>query len=224
MNAIELAVREQCSTRGIVFDDIAPNHDISWGNSKLKKDGIASFNLPPVSTCPAKGVCATWCYATAGLQWMLSGFKKRVAAYKATQLDDFATVMVAHLISEKVRILRVHDSGDFYSPQYLAMWCAIAEKLPHVKFYAYTKQIILVKLFRRMGAIPKNLNIVQSLGGKFDHLIDESFPHAKIFHNIDELLAAGYVDTTESDLPASDSANIKIGLVIHGSKKAKFSQ
>jgi hypothetical protein len=75
MNAIELAVREQCSTRGIVFDDIAPNHDISWGNSKLKKDGIASFNLPPVSTCPAKGVCATWCYALLAFNGCYRGLK-----------------------------------------------------------------------------------------------------------------------------------------------------
>lgn len=217
---IELNVARQCTERGFVYEEIKPNHRISWGNSKLKKDGIASFNIPPVSTCPGADKCKTWCYATQGQQWMKSGYIRRVGGFKATLMPEFQTLAIANIVSESCTRLRLHDSGDFYSPGYMLMWFDIARLLPKVKFYAYTKQIILFHKLRHL--MPDNFNIVQSWGGKFDHLIDESLPHAKIFNTLEELNAAGYVDASESDLPAMDRNNVKIGLVIHGNKKSKF--
>ena len=222
MNTIYNAVIKQCLERGIDFDAIAPNHRISWGNSKLKKDGIASFNIPPVSTCPARGQCEKYCYATVGQQWMPSGYKRRVAAFKATLEHDFVQVMVAELVSERVKTLRIHDSGDFYSPQYMLQWFKIAEMLPNVTFYAYTKQVILMqKLWDKK---PANMKLIQSLGGKFDKLVDTNKPHARIFSTLDELLSAGYTDTSESDLPAATPSIDLIGLIIHGAKKKQFKE
>lgn len=220
MNMITLAVMKQCAERGFDYEAIEPNHKISWGNSKLKLDGIASFNIPPVSTCPARGACEKYCYATQGQQWMKSGYKRRVAAYKATLADDFIQVMTAHLISERVKILRIHDSGDFYSPQYLMQWVEIAKALPNVVFYAYTKQVFLIK--KLSDKIPNNLKLIQSLGGKFDQQIDPNLPHARIFPNVETLLAAGYTDTSVSDKPAATIGIDRIGLVIHGVKKKQF--
>lgn len=214
------AVRRQCEERGFNFDEIAPNHRISWGNSKLKTDGIASFNIPPVSTCPARGACEKFCYATQGQQWMKSGYKRRVAGFKATLAPDFVTVMTAELISERVKTLRIHDSGDFYSPEYLLKWAEIARRLPNVQFYAYTKQVVLLK---RLGAeLPVNFKVIQSIGGKLDHLINSALPHARIFSTVEELHAAGYADASESDLPAATPGVVRIGLVIHGVKKKQF--
>jgi len=221
-NAILAAVFQQCKERGFDFDAIEPNHRISWGNSKLKLDGIASFNLPPVSTCPARGVCEKYCYATQGLQWMACGYKRRVAAFKSTLSEEFVTLMVAQLITERVKILRVHDSGDFYSPQYLLKWFKIAESLPGVTFYAYTKQILLMKKLAEFQ--PANFKLIQSLGGRFDASIDKSKPHARIFNNVEELLSEGYTDTSESDFPAATPGVSLIGLVIHGTKRKQFRQ
>lgn len=214
------AVVKQCIERGFNYDAIAENHRVSWGNSKLKADGIASFNIPPVSTCPARDKCEKICYATQGNQWMPSGYKRRVAAFKSTLADDFIEIMVSHLKSERVKVLRIHDSGDFYSPQYMLKWFEIARQLPNVIFYAYTKQIILMqKLYHKK---PENLKLIQSLGGKFDSLIDFTKPHAKIFTSVNELNDAGYVDTSVSDKPAATLGVDKIGLVIHGVKKKRF--
>lgn len=221
MNMITLAVMKQCADRGFDYDAIEPNHKISWGNSKLKLDGIASFNIPPVSTCPARGICERYCYATQGQQWMKSGYKRRVAAYKATLADDFVHVMTAHLVSERVKILRIHDSGDFYSPQYMIQWFKIAEALPNVTFYAYTKQVILMR--KLWDKKPDNLKLIQSIGGKFDAAIDTNLPHARIFSDVESLLAAGYTDTSVSDKPAATIGVNNIGLVIHGVKKKQFS-
>jgi len=217
---VEQAVRKQCTERGFDFDAIPANHRISWGNGKLKADGIASFNIPPVSTCPARGACQKFCYATQGQQWMASGYKRRVAGFKATLDTDFVTVMTAELISERVKTLRIHDSGDFYSPEYLLKWAEIARRLPNVQFYAYTKQVILLK--RLASQLPENLKLIQSLGGKLDHLIDRSLPHARIFATLDELQSAGYADASESDKPAATRGVNLIGLVIHGNKKKQF--
>jgi hypothetical protein len=220
MNVITLAVMKQCAERGFDYDAVSPNHRISWNNSKLKADGIASFNLPPISTCPARGLCERYCYATQGNQWFKSGYLRRVAAYKATLADDFVTVMVAHLISERVRILRIHDSGDFYSPQYMLQWFKIAESLPNVTFYAYTKQVILMR--KLWDKKPDNLKLIQSIGGKFDDLIDTNKPHARIFASLAELLTANYTDTSVSDKPAATIGVNNIGLIIHGVKKKQF--
>lgn len=220
MTPIIDAVIKQCTERGYDFNEILPNHRISWGNSKLKLDGIASFNIPPVSTCPARGACEKFCYATQGQQWMKSGYKRRVAAFKSTLADDFVELMVAQLITERVKILRVHDSGDFYSPQYMLKWYEIARRLPNIRFYAYTKQVILMKKLASFQ--PENFKLIQSVGGKFDNLIDNSKPHARIFRTVEELLSAGYTDTSESDLPAATPNIDLIGLVIHGNKKKNF--
>lgn len=220
MNVISLAVAKQCAERGFDYDAISPNHRISWGNSKLKLDGIASFNLPPISTCPARGACEKYCYATQGNQWFKSGYIRRVAAYKATLEPDFPEIMVAHLMSERVKILRIHDSGDFYSPQYMLQWFKIAESLPNVTFYAYTKQVILMR--KLWDKKPANLKLIQSIGGKFDNLIDHSKPHARIFASLAELLTANYTDTSVSDKPAATRGVNNIGLVIHGVKKRNF--
>jgi hypothetical protein len=214
------AVMKQCVERGYDYDSIVANHRISWGNSKLKADGIASFNIPPVSTCPARGACEKFCYATQGQQWMSSGYKRRVAGFKATLENDFVTLMIAELTSERVKILRIHDSGDFYSPQYMLKWFEIARALPNVKFYAYTKQVYLMK--KLWSEKPNNIKLIQSLDGKFDAVIDHSLPHAKIFATIDDLHSSGYVDASESDLPASMPEIVNIGLVIHGNKKKQF--
>jgi hypothetical protein len=215
------AVIKQCTERGFDYESIAPNHRISWGNSKLKKDGIASFNIPPVSTCPARGACEKFCYATQGQQWMASGYKRRIGAFKSTLNANFVTLMIAELTSEQVRTLRIHDSGDFYSPEYMLKWFEIARALPNVKIYAYTKQVILLKKLWEQK--PDNLKLVQSLDGKFDTIIDKSLPHARIFGSVEELNAAGYVDTSVSDLPASLPGIVNIGLVIHGNKKKNWS-
>jgi len=219
-NAIYAAVFQQCTERGYDFDAIEPNHRISWGNSKLKLDGIASFNIPPVSTCPARGVCEKYCYATQGQQWMKLGYKRRVAAFKSTLAADFVDIMVAHLKSERVKILRIHDSGDFYSPVYMLKWFEIAKNLSQITFYAYTKQVILMR--KLWDKKPDNLKLIQSLGGKLDTLIDYTKPHAKIFENIDQLKNSGYIDSSVSDKPAATIGVDKIGLLIHGVKKKKF--
>ena len=69
------------------------------------------------------------------------------------------------------RRVRIHDAGDFLSEEYLLAWLAIASHTPDVLFYAYTKEVALVK---RVTAVapPGNFLWCFSLLGGEDHLVD----------------------------------------------------
>jgi hypothetical protein len=113
--------------------------------------------------------------------------------------------------------IRIHDSGDFYSPDYIKKWTEIAKAHPDVKLYAYTKSHhpALRTHLDALHALP-NVNIVQSLGSKYDHLVDPDKPHAVVFESPEQMKEAGYADAMSTDLTASDKNNTKVGLYIHG--------
>ena len=196
---------------------------LSTTNSKLAKDGIASFNLVPIETCPGAGSCAKYCYADTGsfLRFHKTTMPPRVANWLASQKPDFVEKM-NKMFDEvkkkgKIKAIRVHDSGDFYSPDYIKKWTEIARANPELMFYAYTKSHhpALRKHLDELEKLP-NFNIVQSLGSKYDHLIDPSKPHAVVFPDEATMKKAGYADAMASDLAAADKNNRKVGLYIHG--------
>lgn len=109
--------------------------------------------------------------------------------------------------------VRVHDSGDFYSDEYLDAWVEIAKEIPDVLFYAYTKEVPRVKARARTEDFPPNFRIILSLGGIHDHLIDgEEDRHAEVFPDLVSLADAGYEDQTESDLYSVLLDTTKVGI------------
>lgn len=207
----------------IDLSTLEPDYRLSDGNSKLKADGIWSFNLIPIVHCPMAGACKQYCYATVGQQAFRSGVLRRARAFLATLQPDFVERMVVEIeraVKKGLKAVRVHDSGDFYSAEYLQSWFEIARRLPHVRFYAYTKMIVLA---RRLSSVtPANFRLIQSLGGVGDSKIDRSLAHSRIFDSVEALHAAGYTDASESDAPAAFGSNPNIGLVIHGAKSKRF--
>lgn len=190
-------------------------------NSKLKKDGIDSFPLPAGFTeggrkiCIGADSCLKLCYARQGTYRFKGSIKVREENFILSQKNTFVKDMISLYQKSKRKIHRIHDSGDFYSMQYLHKWLSIANELQDHLFYAYTKSIPLLDY----DIIPKNLRIIQSFGGKYDSKIDLSKPHAKVFFSEKKLLESGYNDASISDLVAIK--NDRIGLVYHGNKKAK---
>ena len=196
-------------------------------NSKLKKTskkmgvrvfnfGIPAFNDPETGkrTCPFAGACAKFCYAQKGAYVWSNVQPAFIHRYKATKKGDFIAVMSDEVRKKKVEYLRVHDSGDYYSPAYIDKWVKIAEDNPHVNFYSYTKSIPLWRGRLR----PKNMDIIYSEGSTVDHMIDYKHDrHARIFKSEEELLDNGYVDASSNDLMATKWFNKsnKIGLIYH---------
>jgi hypothetical protein len=98
------------------------------------------------------------------------------------------------------RHVRIHDSGDFFSDDYLLAWLRIIRASPWATFYAYTKE---VSRFKRLvePESPANFQWIYSLGGKEDHLIDRAHDrHADVFPTRQAAEAAGYPSQESSDL------------------------
>ena len=196
-------------------------------NSKLKKTSkhfnkrVFNFGIPAYKSksgkviCPLAGECVKYCYAQKGAYiWsnVSPAFEKRL---QATMKNDFIDVMIKEIKKKKAEYVRVHDSGDYYSKEYLLKWFEIAERMPHIKFYSYTNNVNQIKSIKN---IPSNYDFIFSDGGKQKRLIDKiKDRHSKVFKSVKELIKAGYKDAHDYDLYATKWFNNsnKVGLVYH---------
>mgnify|MGYP001597888724 CR=1 len=196
-------------------------------NSKLKKTSkhfnkkVFNFGIPAYKsesgklTCPFADKCIKFCYAKKGAYtWgnVKPAFERR---YQLTKTDKFVEVMDTEIKKKKADYIRVHDSGDYYSPKYLKKWLEIAYLNPEVRFYSYTNSIQFIK---DLKVIPDNFDFIFSDSGKQVDLINKDKDrHTKIFKNKSDLVREGYIDTSNYDLYATKWYNEtnKVGLIIH---------
>ena len=200
------------------------------GNSKLQKTAkefgvkIFNFSIPAGNdkasgkiTCPFAGSCLKLCYAKKGAyRWgnVERALSRRYEASKEADFVERITDELNKVKKDKQVYIRIHDSGDFYSPAYFIKWLEIARLNPSVRFYAYTKS----HSFIRGIELPENVDLIFSLGSKNDELINvENERHSKIFYSVDEMQSSGYSDASYLDLNATKwyTTNKKIGLLIH---------
>lgn len=109
---------------------------LARGNEKLGAS-ISSFSLPhgTDSTCPGRTpTCTKLCYVSRYTRRFNIDYKHNQAAANAA---DFVSRMSAE--ARLVRVVRVHVAGDFYSPEYVHKWIAIAKRTPGTLFYTYTR-------------------------------------------------------------------------------------
>ena len=114
-------------------------------NSKLKRTSkelglrVFNFGIPAYKsasgklTCPFADECVKFCYAKKGAYvWsnVQPAFEKR---YQLSKTNDFIQAMSDEINKKRPDYVRVHDSGDYYSKQYLHKWLAIALNFPKVK-------------------------------------------------------------------------------------------
>jgi hypothetical protein len=203
---------------------------LGTGNSKLVKTAkkfdvkINNFSIPAGNdkksgkiTCPFAGSCIKLCYAKKGAyRWgnVERALTRRYESSKETNFVDRITWELSRIKKNKQVYIRIHDSGDFYSPAYFNKWVEIAIQNRDVRFYAYTKS----HSFIRSKFIPYNMDLIFSLGSTNDELIDqETERHSKIFYSAEEMIDQGYTDASEYDLLATKwfTENNKIGLIIH---------
>jgi hypothetical protein len=208
-------------------------------NSELRPDGIFNWSLPAfgvtltngktMNVCPNAGACASYCYARNGT-YNFSNVKARHIWNLELILDDIVswkTLMLEEVQHPKMKgkHIRIHDSGDFFSDDYLLAWLDIATKTPEVNFYCYTKEVSRFKRLVQPNC-PSNFRYLYSLGGKEDHLVDlEKDRHADVFPDDAAILDAGYMNQEASDLLAITLPTNKIGIpannIKHFNKKMK---
>lgn len=202
---------------------------LTVGNEKMKKSSdadriVVAWGIPASEkTCPNAGACKNGCYAKGGRYMFANVRNKLNERLELAESEHFIHIIddeINHLKKKhagKQLYVRIHDTGDFYNELYTMKWLAIARMNPDVKFYAYTKMVVMFKQYEYFGRIPDNFRIIFSYGGIQDEYIPSDKPHARIFKTIEELTSAGYVDCSKNDLLVYTTD--KIGLVYHGVKK-----
>ncbi len=199
-------------------------------NSKLQKTEeyfnvkIFNFSIPAGNDkktgkliCAFAKECLKLCYAKKGNYRFTSVEKGMSYRYELSKQENFIELIdkaIKKVKTDKQIYIRIHDSGDFYSPSYFAKWLQIARLNPSVRFYAYTKS----HSFIRGIELPENFDLIFSLGSKNDELINtETERHSKIFYSSEEMKDNGYSDASYLDILATKwhTENHRIGLIIH---------
>jgi len=205
------------------------------GNEKLEYTGrkngcfVFAFGLPAGTTCPRAGSCKFICYASCG-NYRFPSVKHRLEdnyafSRSANFLRDVAVELRALLdfAGEIPVVIRLHDSGDFYSKEYILDWLFIMNEFPMIEFYAYTKSWKLVdECCQIVGGRPGNFRYIPSRGGLDDAELGHR-PCAIVVPEGTEVrnLPVGTVMGDKDDI-----ANVKailggynVALVAHGAKR-----
>lgn len=189
--------------------------NFSKGNAKLGTQTLI-FNLPAGKTCPGAMFCKSFavvdnngkrsiqdgkhtefrCFAASSEVQYDAVFNNRANNLQMI-VDAISNDSVADLIhnsiqehrTKKTKLVRIHESGDFFSGAYLDAWIEVAHRNPDLKFYCYSKSLQLFLHF----PLPSNFYLTASYGGKFDYLIDEGyFPrYSKVVMNDDDAANLG---------------------------------
>jgi len=165
-------------------------------NAKLKKMlkelslKLKTFTLPAGWSCPAAKDCLSRadkvtgkikdgpdtefrCFA-ASAEATYPSLRKMVwhnfGLLKDSLVDgvDACADLICASLPDKFDIMRVHVGGDYFSEKYLQAWIEVAKRNPEKIFYSYSKSLPFFTKF----ALPDNLVLTASRGGKYDDMID----------------------------------------------------
>lgn len=148
---------------------------LSFGNTKLKKDGIWTFTIEAGKrNCHDAKECAKFCFGKRGNFSFEKVKEKHIDNGDRARAKGFVKDMDLEIKFYRPKFLRIHAVGEFFSTSYILKWFQLMEQNPDVLFYAYTlahKKFSYVS--KMVGMFPKNFVIIQSDGGHSDAFIDD---------------------------------------------------
>jgi len=205
-----------------------PNAKLKALAKKLGKK-LKTFSLPSGWTCPGAKDCLSRANKATGqiedgkdteFRCFQASAEAVYPSLRAMVWHNFdlirATKDVADLICkslpDKFDILRVHVGGDYFSKKYLEAWIEVAKRNPDKIFYSYSKSLHFFKQY----ALPENLILTASRGGKFDNLIEEhAFKEAVVVFSEQEAKDKGLeIDHDDSHALGAES----FALLLHGTQ------
>ena len=83
--------------------------------------------------------------------------RRNARNHRISRSKCFATRMIAEIRERGVRVVRIHEAGDFYSKTYIKAWRAIMKACPETRFFAYTRSWRVEELagsLRRLASLP----------------------------------------------------------------------
>lgn len=215
------------------------------GNAKLASLGglVYTFSLPSGWTCPAAKDCLSKAVGMRD-KGILNEKKYHIEDGKDTKFRCFSATQevvykavreqrqynfnmlmhkslgeMANLIAKSIppsaSVIRIHVGGDFFNKDYMKAWIAVANLLPHITFYAYTKSVnYWVELQAEVG-IPANFKLNASRGGRHDNMIDTyNLKYAEVVYSEEEAAQKGLeIDHDDSHAFLQDKS---FALLLHG--------
>ncbi|MFJ4790044.1 hypothetical protein [Streptomyces sp. NPDC088794] len=185
-------------------------------NREMRAIGVWNWSLPAwagrlpdgrsYNTCPSAGICRHVCYARHGT-YTWPAVKAKHQSNLQFVLDDLSgwrQSLIAELGARKFlgAWVRIHDSGDFFSDDYLLAWLHVIRARSATNFYAYTKEIGRFRALVEPNP-PTNFLWVYSFGGTQDAALDIDCDRvADVFPNEESIAAAGWNSQEASDLLA----------------------
>jgi hypothetical protein len=174
------------------------------GNAKLGKH-IYTFSIVSGTTCPGAKDCLSKVNRDTGK--LTDGPATLFRCFSATQEAIYPAVrnsrwqnfdtIVRHIrnntlvdlivanVPKGATMVRVHVAGDFFSQAYFDAWIEVANRMPGVIFYAYTKSLTF--WIKRLGSIPANFRLTASYGGRHDDLIEKfNLRSAKVIYKVED--------------------------------------
>jgi len=213
----------------------------SKGNAKLGKQTLI-FSLPAGRTCPGAMYCKAFavvddngkrtiqdtkdtqfrCFAASSeVQYdavyhsRAENLQRIVASLSAgvDQCVDLLDRSIQTHRRKQTKLVRIHESGDFFSLAYLQAWIKVAERNPDLKFYCYSKSL---NLFLDV-ALPSNFYMTASYGGKHDDLINQGYfkRYSKVFMYEDQANNEGLEVDHDDSHCFGDSP---FALLVHGTQ------
>ncbi len=158
---------------------------------------LATFTLPAGYTCKGAKDCLAFADRTTGkvkdgphtkfrcfmasaearspslrnLVWhnldLLKDTMMKAWRYKKDVVTELAN-LIHESLPEKFDVMRVHVGGDYFDKRYLEAWIEVAKRNPQKVFYSYSKALDFFSQY----ALPENLILTASRGGKYDDMID----------------------------------------------------
>lgn len=175
--------------KNIFKEEMKGHKMLMAGNKKLPKT-IGIFNLPHGRTCPgATAWCKQHCYTIKAERMYKAVLPYRERNLALSKSPDFVKRMIKEVSAGKFKVIRIHESGDFYNQAYLNKWIAVAKAMPGVTFFAYTKSFALLDFSK----LPRNFIMRAS--------IDETTP-LTLKQSYDKLLKAAVLKE-DGTAPAS---------------------
>jgi hypothetical protein len=177
-----------------------------------------------INTCPGAGACKVYCYAKKGgyVQYMpvntsqtrqLNFLLNDPEGYKNMLANEIRTAVEKNKKKGVKTVIRWHDSGDFFSDDYLNLAYSVAKMFPDVDFYAYTKMASVAK-----GDKPVNFKMNFSAGAKPEQEKQINLQTTKHSTVVPKQMFADLVDREE--IPDPDKPNKTIKKLVYKSPAA----
>lgn len=123
------------------------------------KEFSAEFNGMTLETIGTCGDTCPGCYGFSNNYKRFGYDALVIRTVLAREYMDFTKrAIMAQLVADNIKTVRIHATGDFFSVEYLEMWKEIVGKNPGVTFWTYTKEYAAQNAFDEFS----NANIVKS--------------------------------------------------------------